>query len=179
MLMELIAAIALGVGVGGIIVLMRGLIGGRVPRFLVPAAAALAMFGFAIWSDYSWFGRTASGLPEDIVVVNTVRERSSWRPWTWAWPQVTRFTAVNAGGARRNEKIPGQVMADVYLIARYAQPVTLPQIVDCPGSLRAELVGDVSLDEDGRPENARWLPLAEDDPLYRALCTDGRARSEG
>ena len=177
--MEVLAAIALGLGVGGIAMLARRLAGGLIPRAAVPAAAGLAMLGFAVWSEYSWFERQAASLPAGMTVVSSVRESSSWRPWTWAAPYVTRFAAVDVAGARRNDRLPGHVMANVYLFARHAPPAVLPQIVDCAGGRRAELTGDVGFDESGRPEGVRWIDLTGDDPLHRALCGDARTTFEG
>lgn len=177
--MEIIAAIALGFGGAGIAMLLRRLSGGRIPPVAIPIAAGLAMLGFGIWSEYSWFDRQARALPDGIYVVSSVRESSAWRPWTWAWPYVTRFSAVNAAGARRNEALPGQVIADVYFVGRHVRAAKLTQLVDCPGERRADLVGEVRFDEMGRPKDAHWIHLSADDPLHRALCEAERATIEG
>lgn len=179
MLMEFIAAIALGFAAAGVIMTLRWLSGGRVPKALIPVAAGLGMFGFAIWSEYSWFARHSSALPERMVVVTSVRESSSWRPWTWALPFVTRFAAVDTAGVKRNDKLPGLVMANVYLFARRQPPARLPHIIDCPGLRRAELAGDVRFDADGLPQDLHWLPLSADQPLFRALCTGAKATARG
>ena len=173
--MEIIAAIALGFGVAGLVMLLRHLSGGSIPRVAMPVAAGVAMLGFGTWSEYSWFDRQARALPNGIYVVSSVRESSAWRPWTWAWPYVTRFAAVNAAGARRNEALPGQVLADVYFIGRHVPAAKLTQIVDCPGERRADVMGKARFDEIGQPKDAHWIPLRGDDPLHRALCDGERA----
>lgn len=175
MLMEFFAAIALGFGAAGVALMARRLSGGRLPRTLVPVAAGLGMLGFAIWSEYSWFDRHSGALPEGIVVTTSVRESSGWRPWTWAAPFITRYAAVNAAGARQNPNLPGMVLADVYLVSRHAPPIVVPHIVDCRAGRSAELLGEVSFDDEGLPKDAPWRPLAADDPLYRALCNDTSA----
>ena len=32
-------------------------------RWLIPASAGAALFGFTLWNDYTWFARQADGLP--------------------------------------------------------------------------------------------------------------------
>ena len=44
-------------------------------------------------------------------------------------------------------------------------------VFDCQSHRRADLVGDVLLNDDGSLENARWVRLAADDPLLRMACT--------
>lgn len=168
--MEILAAIALGLGAAGVVMLLRRVAGGVVPRAAAPVAAGLAMFAFGLWTEYTWFARQSESLPERLVIFSSVRESSAWRPWAWAWPRVTRFAAADVGGARRNERLPGQVITTIYLFARHQPPAAVRQIVDCAEERRADLAGEARFDRTGRPEGLRWVALDPDAPLYRVLC---------
>ncbi len=170
MLIELIATLALGSAVAGISLLLSRFSGRRLPRSFAPVAAGIAMIGFQAWSEYAWFDRTRANLPAGIEVTASYQESAAWRPWTYLFPQVTRFAAVDVAAARRHDKQPGQVMADVLLFARFAPTSSIPQLVDCAGHRRAVLVDGAQFDADGKVVDAGWQAMSENDPLLGALC---------
>jgi len=170
MLIEWIATVALGFGAAGVVMILRRFAGNAIPRFATPAAAGLAMLGFSIWSEYSWFPRTTAALPPEVVVTGSHAEASGFRPWTYVVPFVNRFSAVNRASIRRNERVPGQVMIDMLLISRHAPVVKLPLLIDCAGPRRADIVDGVTFDADGAAVGADWRPLAPDDLLAGAVC---------
>lgn len=170
MALELVATIALGFGLAGLALLLRRLTGGVPGRWIVPAAAAAGMFGYQIWAEYTWFDRTAAVLPAGLAVTHRVADPAPWRPWSYLFPAVTRFAAVDAGGARRNPAHPELRIADYVLLGRHDPAVRLPQIFDCAGQRRADLGANVTFGPDGAPEGAVWTGLAPDDPALRALC---------
>jgi hypothetical protein len=172
MLYELVATVAAGFAGGGVAMLLRWLTRGRLPRWLVPTAAGAAMIAFVIWSDYTWYARSVAGLPDSFEVFFENSERPAWRPWTLVVPVITRFAAVDHVSERRNDKQPDQVMADVYLFARFVPAVRRTVLVDCARQLRTDVAEGMELDADGAPVDATWISLPPDDPLAAAVCPD-------
>jgi hypothetical protein len=171
-LMDLVATIAAGFAGAGIALLLRRLSGGRLPGVFVPWVAGGAMIAFLLWNDYSWYGRTAGGLPEQVEVYTSMPESAAWRPWSYLAPVTERFGAVDTGSIRRNPAVPGQVMAEVYLFARRAPVARLPVLIDCVGNRRADIADGMEFAADGAVSNAVWTVLEPDDPLAGAVCAD-------
>lgn len=173
MFLELIAAIVAGIAMGGIMVLLRRLSGPRLPGWLVPAAAGLAMIAATIVSEYGWYGRSAAALPAGVEVIDRVQSRQPWRPWTYAVPLVDRFMALDRAGLRQNPAQPGLYLADVYLFVRWSAPGRLTVAVDCPGRRSALLGPGAGFGADGEITGATWQAAGADDPLLRAICDGG------
>ncbi|MEM9724906.1 MAG: hypothetical protein AAF909_05510 [Pseudomonadota bacterium] len=169
MLLEFVAAIAAAFAAAGVVMALNWLLGGRLPRVALPIAAGAAMLGYGVWSEYSWFDRTSGGLPDGMAVTFTHAEPSAFRPWTYVSPFVSRFSAIDAAGARTNPGAPGKVLADLYLFARYAPTAKAPILVDCDGRRRAEATG-AQFNEAGGVASAEWRALEPTDPLLAALC---------
>jgi len=175
MLIELIATLALGSAAAGIALVLSRLSARKMPRSIAPVAAGIAMIAFQVWSEYAWFGRTSSALPAGIKVTEQYTQAAAWRPWTYVFPQVNRFVAVDVAAARRNERQPGHVMADVFLFTRFSPTVTVPQLVDCKAQRRADIADGVTYGQDGEVMNPGWTNVAANDPLLVALCPPGMA----
>jgi hypothetical protein len=60
---------------------------------------------------------------------------------------------------------------------RWQPQMVLPNLVDCAGNRRAEIVPDTEFDETGEPTNAAWLDVPADDPILSAVCDGGAAAS--
>ncbi|MEI4234288.1 hypothetical protein [Roseovarius sp. D22-M7] len=166
MFFELIATVAAGMAAAGLALILGHLSGGRLPRWFIPVAAGAAMLGYAIWSEYSWAGRTVEGLPEGVEVLTTVEETRFWKPWTYVVPQTTRIMALDRAGVQTNPDASGILLADLYLFARWTPPAKRPQLVDCEAGARA----DVSRAALADPDAATWRSVGADDPLMEALC---------
>jgi len=177
MLFEFIAAIAVGLGAAGLALILRHLSGARLPIWLAPASAGLAMIAFMVTMEYSWSERTIERLPEGVVVVNASQERSWYRPWTYIKPLTLRLVAVDTRRNRHNEAQPDQIMTTVLLLGRWMPSREIPVIYDCAQARRADLGEDVVLGPEGGLEGARWRGLAPDDPGLRAACQSGRSSS--
>ena len=170
MFYELIATVALGFAAAGAGLMARHLSGGRLPRWVVPAAAGIGMIGFQIWSEYDWHARMTAQLPEGVEVISSHADTAFWRPWSYVYPQTTRFAAVDVAGAKTNENVPGQRIVTVLLFERMMPVRAVPQLVDCRNGRRADIADGARFAEDGRIENARWMDLPPDDPMLAALC---------
>lgn len=170
MFLELIATFVFGFAAAGVVLLVNWMTGRRLPRWLMPVAAGAAMIGFAIWSEYNWYPRTAGQLPEEVVIVSTNESRAIYRPWTYVVPYIDRFSAIDTSRALTNEAQPGQVIVPMIFLGRWAPGSEIPVIVDCSGSRRAELADGISFDDSGAVAGARWIEVDETDPLLRAAC---------
>ncbi|RFC63047.1 hypothetical protein DYI37_13990 [Fulvimarina endophytica] len=144
MLFELVAAITLALGIGGLAYGLRRISGGRLPKTVIPVAAALALVAFAIWGDYSWASRTASALPARVVVVDELGESNVWRPWSYLFPVTERLVALDEGSVRPEANDSGLVRADLYFIERRQAARKSTISVDCasPRSPAGETAAD-------------------------------------
>lgn len=170
MFLELIGTIFAGFAVAGLVMIVNRATGGRLPRWLTPVAAGAAMITVTIVSEYSWYDRTRSNLPEGLDVVQEVESRAIYRPWTFAVPFVDRFAAIDTASVQTNAQVPDQRLVDLYLFGRWAPVSKLPIAVDCAGGRRANLIDGASFDASGAVEGADWVTAPDGDPVVSATC---------
>lgn len=154
---ELLGVIAVGIGMAAL--LYAGLHAARkaglnLPRWLLPAGIGMAMIGYSVWNDYSWYGRAVDRLPEGSEVLMTGEARQPWAPWTYLAPVKVRFAAldpatITASGEGKR--------AEIMLVERRGQTLVVPQEFDCPA-------GKV------RPARGDWMAAGPDDPAFAAVC---------
>ncbi len=171
MLLQLLGTLVTGVAVAGVVMLAFRLSGRPSPRWMLPASAGLAMFGFHLWNEYTWFQRTAAALPQDMRVAATYATPSPLQPWTLVVPRIERFAVIDPRAIRWNETARGLRMVEVFLIARYMPTLTTVQIFDCQVPRRADMTRDMGFDAEGQPVGAEWVPLEQDDRLRQSVCT--------
>ena len=169
MFLELIATIFAGMAVAGVVMLLGRVTGGRLPKWLAPVAAGLAMIGVTIASEYGWYDRTRAALPEGVVVAETGVNRTLYRPWTYAVPYVERFAAVDTAAAKSNPTLPGQYLSEVFFFGRWAPVSSLPVRLDCTGWRRAVVASDAALDASD-DSGLDWVSPPEDDGLLVTFC---------
>ncbi len=170
MFLELIGTIFAGIAVAGIVMLLGKLTGGRLPSWLTPVAAGLAMLAVTISSEYSWFSRTASALPEGLVVAQTVEKRVFYQPWTYVTPYVNRFVAADVATMQSHPGKPDQKIAQLYFFGRWQAVEKLPVAFDCAANRRAMLGDGVEFDSAGDLAGVDWVAAMPDDPLLEAVC---------
>ena len=173
MLFDLIATVAAGFAGAGIVLLLRSLSGRRVPRSAIPIVAGGMMIAYAIWSEYSWFDRTYNALPQGFEVVTTHSEPAFWRPWTYAFPFVQRFSAVDVAAKETRPEDPGLARVRMVFITRWGARAERQVLVDCVAGRQADGEAPGTYDAEGRPTGAQWHALAEDHPLREAVCEPG------
>ncbi len=172
--LELIATIFAGMAAAGMMLAIRHLVarttGRQLAGWFIPVAAGAAMLAATISSEYGWYKRTSSALPEGFEVIETVYSKKAYRPWTYVWPYVERFAALDTAGIKRNDALPTQRLADVYLYGRWAPLNRMTVLADCALFRRAALMDAIEFSDDGSVDGAEWLTVAEDDPLMLAIC---------
>jgi hypothetical protein len=177
MLIDLVATLAAAfAGAGAVLVLnhLGGRIAGRrLPRWALPAAAGGAMIGFAIWNEYTWYPRVRAQLPATVTIASAPAVRAAWRPWSYAFPLVTRFVAVDKTGALHSAADPRVFVASAVIVRRWAPAERLPIAFDCARGVRADLFEGAELAENGTLKGAEWRAPDENDPLLRAACMGG------
>lgn len=170
---ELIAAFVAAIACAGVAMLLRKLSGGRLPKWIVPAAAGAGMIGFAVWNEYDWFPRMEAGLPEGVTVVWQDDSPSPLRPWTMLVPMTKAFTAMDTRRLAPHPENEALVLAPVYAFARWQAVREGFMVVDCATRQTALLTEGVSIDEGGKLIGASWTPMVDEDAIGRAACQNG------
>ncbi|WP_349358686.1 hypothetical protein [Stappia sp.] len=168
MIFTLISTFVLGIAVAGILLLLNRATGNRLPKWIAPAAAGLAMLVFTVWTEYNWLERTRAGLPAGLEVVETYQSRNLLQPWTYVVPRTNRFVALDRTTVTANDKDPRFRKASLFLFTRFLPVTELRQIYDCAQNRRIDLVPGELVDPTTLPD-AAWEPLT-DDPIAQEVC---------
>lgn len=170
MLLEFMAMVVAALGAAGIAHLLRRLSRGRLPKWLVPASAGAAMLSFAIWSEYSWFGRVTGELPEGVEVVSTTAVGVPWRPWSYAFPVTEAFVALDHRQLAQHPVRADLRLAPIYNVGRWRSTANGMVAVDCTALRRVMLTTGVEIDAAGVLTGADWLDAGPDDAILTAAC---------
>ncbi|MCV2867929.1 hypothetical protein OEW28_04755 [Defluviimonas sp. WL0002] len=167
MIWDLVAMVTAGVGGAGILLLVARVLRVKLPRWAVPATAGVAMFVFAVWNEYAWYPRVRDALPESVRIVSAPADAAFYQPWTYAFPIVRRFLAVDLGSAIHSETEPQQFVAPVMFIERWTPVRQLPFAFDCANGRRTDVFPG------GRIEDAEWVTPGPEDDLLATACAGG------
>lgn len=168
MIIDLIATISAGGAVAGLVLMLRWLSRGRLPRWLVPAGIGLGMLGFGVWNEYSWYPRTVGAMSDRLAILSAPVESSALRPWTYLAPVTHRFLALDRGTVLQAEDDAGLRRAEILEVARWQPVRRLGMVFDCTNARQALLPA-----ADATPEGApAWLPVSPEDPAQAAVCGD-------
>lgn len=170
MFFELIGTIVAGVAAALLVWALNRTLKGRLPKWLMPAAAGAAMLLATVSSEYGWFARATANLPQGMVVAQTVEEKAFYRPWTYARPFVSRFVVVDQASLRTHENHPDQRIVDLVFFGRWTRTASVPMLFDCAGARRADVVDGIEFDATGAVINADWRGVATNDPVLKAAC---------
>ncbi len=172
MFFELIGTVVAGAAAALLVWALNRMLGGRLPKWLIPASAGAAMLLATISSEYSWFSRTQATMPQGMVVAQAIEESAFYRPWTYAKPYVNRFVAVDQATIKRHPDQPGQRLVDLVFYGRWARTAKAPVLFDCPAMKRADIVDGVEFGADGAAVNVTWHDVPEGDPIMQAACAE-------
>ncbi|CUI01149.1 hypothetical protein [Leisingera aquaemixtae] len=170
MFLELIAVIIAGIAAAGVVMLLNRTLKGRLPRWMAPVAAGLAMISVTIASEYGWYGRTRAALPEGVEVAETVQNKSFYRPWTYAVPYVDRFAAIDTATMKSHEAHPQVYLAEVYFFGRWAPLSKRPAVLDCGKWRRALVANGTVFSGNSLPAGLDWVAGAPEDALLTTAC---------
>ncbi|MFP7675244.1 hypothetical protein ACG74X_17990 [Marivita sp. S0852] len=163
MFLELIAVIIAGLAGAGVTLMVMRLSGNRLPKWLIPVMAGAAMLGTTISSEYSWYTRTSDNLPDGLEVVQTVESTAIYRPWTYVFPYIDRFIAVDQPNVQANRENPDLLLADLYFFGRWSTVQSVEVMVNCATGQRA----DPALGDESPPV---WRDVPQDDPIVTGVC---------
>jgi hypothetical protein len=172
MALELIAALIAAATLGLMAWALRRLVPG-LPKWLVPVAAGLGLIGFTIWSEYNWFSRVSAELPAGFAVAGAEATTSPLRPWTFLFPLITRFQAIDTGQIAQHPARADLVMAPVFAFVRWQNPQSALVVFDCAGNRRVPVVEGMQIDASGQLSGADWVVLDGKDELQQAACREG------
>ncbi len=172
MIFELIGTVMAGVAAALLMWAINRTFKGRLPKWLIPACAGLAMLAATISSEYSWYTRTAATMPEGMVVAQTVEETAFYRPWTYAAPFVSRYVAVDRISMRTHPAHPDQRIVDLVFYGRWTRTAKVPMLFDCAQNRRADVVDGITFGAGGEVVDATWFALDANDPLLRTACAE-------
>ncbi len=173
MFVELIATIVAGAAAAGLVMLINRTLGGRMPKWLAPVMAGVAMLATTISNEYGWYGRTTETLPDGLVVAQTVDTRAFYRPWTYVLPYVDRFVAIDTFSIQTHSAQPGIKLADTYFFGRWSTVSKLPVLTDCVDTRRAALMDGITFESGGAIDGADWVDVPDNDPIVSTVCGAG------
>ena len=173
MLMDLIATLAAGAGLVGFVIIARHLSGGRLPKWTIPAAIGAGMLLFSIWNEYTWYYRTTSALPEQVIILSSPTDKVFYRPWTYIFPVSSRFAALDGTVMVKSIENSAFRRAEVLLVQRWTPTKRVPLAFDCANDRRADLIEGAELAPDGTLTGGTWMDVGKDDELQRAACQEG------
>ena len=161
-----IATIFCGLGAAGIALGIRAATRNKAPRWIIPVFAGAGMLGYLIQGEYTWYEHKKSLLPEEAVIVSTESDGILWRPWTFAFPYVTAFSAVDTQSISRDTRDANIVRFTLY---RFEQKMTdaVSHRVHLMHCGTRELV---PLGSDGKPRVDNMKVLPAQDPLVQTVC---------
>lgn len=163
MFLELIAVFIAGFAAAGLVMLLNRLTGNRLPKWLTPVLAGAAMLLATISSEYSWFDRTRTGLPEGLEVIQIAESRAAYRPWTYLAPFVNRFIALDTSTIQTNAAQTNRKIAELYFYGRWTPVQSAQVMIDCASGARADPI-------EGLQSEPIWRKMGADDPIISAVC---------
>jgi hypothetical protein len=172
MYVDIITIIAAGFAAAGVVMILNRLIGGRLPRWAIPAGAGAGMILMSLTNEYRWYPRTLELLPAGFKVISTADHSAVYSPWTYVVPYVDRFVAVDLDGVQRNEGQPDLRLSRVIFFTRWEPVRVLPVVFDCAQGRSALLDAEKVFNDDGTVRVARWDQTGQDDPATTLVCKE-------
>lgn len=178
MVLDFVGAIATGLGLLGIVLLINILTGRRMASWVFPVTVALGMISFTAWSEQSWASRTLDAQPH-LRLASQNSASVFYRPWTYIWPNVTRMITLDISQTRVHPDRPDQVLTQIVLLGRWQPVRAVTAVFDCAQNARADLTQSARLNDDGSIEGADWRPLEAENSVLRTACQMGEEIRNG
>jgi hypothetical protein len=172
MVLDVIAMICVGAGTAGLYLLLRKVLGKRMPSWALPAVIGAAMLGFSIWNEYTWHDRVTAALPDGIEVLLSPADRSPFRPWTYLVAPSTRFMALDRTAMRVSAENPAYRQADLMFVERWMPTQRVAMAFDCKGNRHADLMDGAILAPDGTLTGSDWIAAEPSDLMQAVACRE-------
>ena len=173
MYVDIITIIAGGFAAAGIVLILNKLLGGRLPRWVIPAGAGAGMILMSLTNEYRWYPRTLNLLPEGFEVISTAQHSAIYSPWTYVIPYMDRFAAVDVADVQRHAAKPDLRLSRVIVFTRWSPVQVRPAVFDCALGRSALLDSGAMFNDDGTIRVAVWDQTGADDPATSAICKEG------
>lgn len=155
MLLRLLATFILALGAAGIVILLnRYVFRGRLPRWTMPVVVAITIVGFQIFEEYTWYPRIKTQINSDYVVMQEIRPKQFWRPWSYIAPTVTNVTVVNKANMRALDEHPEYNIGMMTSLSYLGASSDYPFLFDCNQLRFGPYRKDI--------ENVEWANLDSD-----------------
>lgn len=175
MYVDIITIIAAGFAAAGVLLIVNRLTGRRLPRWFMPAGTGLAMIVMSLTNEYRWYPRTLTLLPDGFEVAQTVPHSAPYSPWTYLFPYINRFAAVDVAGVKTNPAQPDLRLTQVVFFTRWAPVQLVPVVFDCAAGRSALINPETDIGTDGLVRVQRWDVTGVDDPATQLACGGGGA----
>ena len=171
MFFELVGTVAGGLAAAGMIMFFNKILRGLLPKWTIPVGSGAVMIGMSIWNDYSWYSRTYAALPPEMYVITEVESKSFYQPWTYVFPYVQRFAALDRASVMTNDQVPDIHIATVTFMDRWVPTRQVKMFVDCARRRRVDIIEGLEFSDVGIPvENTPWIVVESDHPILRSVC---------
>jgi len=171
MLFTLIGAVAVAAATALVMFFVRRHLWRAMPRWVLPAAAGLAMISFSIWNSYAWYDRITGHLTDGVVVAATFPTRSPIEPWTYLFPRVQHFVAVNMADRAQIAAHPEYVLAEVIEFQQFRDVARSVHLFDCRNRRMGRPPAEApQFDAEGTMTGVDWAPADVGTPLIDTVC---------
>jgi hypothetical protein len=171
MFVFIFTTVVVGFACAGLILLAFRITGRKAPKYLIPLTAALGMFGYMIWNDYSWFDRVSSRLPPQVTITQTYDSATAYKPWTLIKAPINRFSAIDESKTIANPANIAQKQITTIYLQKGHPAMATTRLIDCDTREASFITPDTPLDENGFPtrlDDSRQK--ADDDPALKLAC---------
>lgn len=166
MIWHLVAVLILGLCMGALAYGLRRLSRNRLPKWWIPVFAFFGMMGYLAFYDYTWYDFKKSQLPEGAVVIREERDSAFFRPWSYVYPSVSRFTVFDGeygSSVSNNERLVEYIE---YSFRK--DPIegldTQSYVLNCTRMER------VAFDREKRQISGAVETIADTNPVYQKAC---------
>jgi|SRR5690554_1053939 len=167
MIWNLIGVLISGLSLGGIAALLVKLSRNRLPKWIIPTAAGLGMFGYLIYYDYAWYNWKQSQLPDSAIILEEQRNSNFFRPWSYVYPAVNYFAFID--GDHRAYRQDGQYLVQYIRYELYHEHAD--RLENSYYLLNCGELEQVELDDDGVTVSTADIVYVERNSLlYQTLC---------
>ncbi|HSH47234.1 MAG TPA: hypothetical protein VK991_01395 [Halomonas sp.] len=168
MIWHLIAVLIVGLSAGGITLLLRKISRNRLPKWTIPLAAGVGMFGYQAYYDYTWYDWKKSQLPDSAIILDEQRNSNFFRPWSYLYPAVNYLAFID--GDHRDFRQDGQHLVQYVLYELYHEYTD--RLENNFYLLNCEALEQIRLGDNGTAAPAAETEHVErDSPLYRTFCS--------